>query len=257
MEVPFNISARTAKLIGMENFANAEGAIVELVKNAYDADADICVVVVDIRESRENSKLYIIDNGSGMTEEIILHHWMTIGTDDKLINAKSSVKKRVKSGAKGIGRFALNRLGKNAEMVTFASENYGNGYKWTVDWSAFDKAERLTDITASVDKLSYEEAAKWFDDCGLNKLPNAEKLDLSEFRGTVLCISDLRDAWTDDSLGNLLNNLEMLIPEHMKSAFSLYLYKMQDLEYAPKSALLPSGCLYGGTEQISEFVSGV
>ena len=234
MEVPFNISARTAKLIGMENFANAEGAIVELVKNAYDADADICVVVVDIRESRENSKLYIIDNGSGMTEEIILHHWMTIGTDDKLINAKSSVKKRVKSGAKGIGRFELNRLGKNAEMVTFASENYGNGYKWTVDWSAFDKAERLTDITASVDKLSYEEAAKWFDDCGLNKLPNAEKLDLSEFRGTVLCISDLRDAWTDDSLGNLLNNLEMLIPEHMKSAFSLYLYKMQDLEWSGK-----------------------
>ena len=234
MEVPFNISARTAKLIGLENFANAEGAIVELVKNAYDADADICVVVADIRESREDSKLFIIDNGSGMTEEIILHHWMTIGTDDKLINAKSSVKKRVKSGAKGIGRFALNRLGKNAEMVTFASENKGNGYKWAVDWSAFDKAERLTDITASVDKFSYEEAAKWFDDCGLNKLPNAEKLNLLEFRGTVLCISDLRDAWTDDSLGNLLNNLEMLIPEHMQSAFSLYMYKMQDLEWSGK-----------------------
>ena len=234
MEVPFNISARTAKLIGLENFANAEGAIVELVKNAYDADADICVVVADIRECREDSKLFIIDNGSGMTEEIILHHWMTIGTDDKLINAKSSVKKRVKSGAKGIGRFALNRLGKNAEMVTFASENKGNGYKWAVDWSAFDKAERLTDITASVDKFSYEEAAKWFDDCGLNKLPNAEKLNLLEFRGTVLCISDLRDAWTDDSLGNLLNNLEMLIPEHMQSVFSLYMYKMQDLEWSGK-----------------------
>ena len=234
MEVPFNISARTAKLIGLENFANAEGAIVELVKNAYDADADICVVVADIRESREDSKLFIIDNGSGMTEEIILHHWMTIGTDDKLINAKSRVKKRVKSGAKGIGRFALNRLGKNAEMVTFASENKGNGYKWAVDWSAFDKAERLTDITASVDKLGYEEAAKWFDDCGLNKLPNAEKLNLLEFRGTVLCISDLRDTWTDDGLGNLLNNLEMLIPEHMQSAFTLYLYKMQDLEWSGK-----------------------
>lgn len=234
MDVPFNISARTAKLIGLENFANAEGAIVELVKNAYDADADVCVVVADIRESREDSKIYIIDNGSGMTEEIILHHWMTIGTDDKLINTKSSVKKRVKSGAKGIGRFALNRLGRNAEMVTFASENKGSGYKWTVDWSAFDKAEKLTDITASVYKFGYEEAAKWFDNCGLNKLPNAEKLNLTEFRGTVLCISDLRDTWTDDSLGNLLNNLEMLIPEHMQSAFSLYLYKMQDLEWSGK-----------------------
>lgn len=234
MNVPFNISARTAKLIGLENFANAEGAIVELVKNAYDADADICVVVADIRKSREDSRLYIIDNGSGMTEEVILRHWMTIGTDDKLINAKSSVKKRIKSGAKGIGRFALNRLGRNVEMITFASESKGNGYKWAVDWSAFDKAETLTEITASIDKYCYKESAKWFDDSGLNKLPIAEKLHLSEFQGTVLCISDLRDIWTDESLDNLLNNLEMLIPEHMQSAFTLYLYKMQDLEWSGK-----------------------
>lgn len=234
MNVPFNISARTAKLIGLENFANAEGAIVELVKNAYDADADVCVVVADIHESRKDSKLYIIDNGSGMTEDVILRHWMTIGTDDKLINTKSSVKKRVKSGAKGIGRFALNRLGRNVEMITFASESKGNGYKWVVDWSAFDKAETLTEITASIDKCSYEEVAKWFDDSGLNKLPIAEKLNLSEYQGTVLCISDLRDIWTDESLDNLLNNLEMLIPEHMQSAFILYLYKMQNLEWSGK-----------------------
>lgn len=234
MDVPFNISARTAKLIGMENFANAEGAIVELVKNAYDADADVCVVVADIHESREDSKLYIIDNGAGMTEEIILHHWMTIGTDDKLVNAKSKLKQRVKSGAKGIGRFALNRLGRNSEMVTFSSEDKENGYKWLVDWSAFDKAERLSDITASVDKCHYEEAAKWFEDCGLNKLPVAGRLNLSEFQGTVLCISDLRDTWSDESLDNLLNNLELLIPEHLQSVFSLYLYKMQDLEWSGK-----------------------
>ena len=109
MKIPFAISARTAHLIGMENFANAEGAIVELVKNAYDADAETCVVVADIREDKAKSKLFIIDNGSGMTDEIIVKHWMTIGTDDKLLNARSSSKKRVKSGAKGIGRFALNR----------------------------------------------------------------------------------------------------------------------------------------------------
>ena len=234
MNVPFNISARTAKLIGLENFANAEGAIVELIKNAYDADADVCVVVADIREDRENSKLYIIDNGSGMTEEVILRHWMTIGTDDKLVNAKSSVKERIKSGAKGIGRFALNRLGRNAEMITFALENNGNGYKWNVDWSAFDKAEKLSEITASIDNLRYEEAAKWFCDSGIDKLPIAGKLRLSEFQGTVLCISNLRDTWTDESLGNLLSNLEMLIPEHMQSAFTLYLYKMQDLDWSGK-----------------------
>ncbi len=54
MDIPFAISARTAHLIGLENFANAEGAIVELVKNSYDADADICVVVADIKKISPN-----------------------------------------------------------------------------------------------------------------------------------------------------------------------------------------------------------
>ena len=54
MKIPFAISARTAHLIGMENFANAEGAIVELVKNAYDADAETCVVVAISEKIRQN-----------------------------------------------------------------------------------------------------------------------------------------------------------------------------------------------------------
>ena len=234
MDVPFNISARTAKLIGMENFANAEGAIVELVKNAYDADAEVCVVVADIQESRADSRLYIIDNGSGMTEETILRHWMTIGTDDKLVNAKTNVKRRIKSGAKGIGRFALNRLGGKAEMLTFSTTSEENGYKWSVDWSKFDKAETLSEITASVDEYKKEEANKWFEVHGLTKLPIADKLNFSDFQGTVLCISNLKDSWTDEGLNSLLNNMEMLIPEHMQSLFTLYLYRLQDLSWSGK-----------------------
>lgn len=94
MKIPFAISARTAHLIGLENFSNAEGAIVELVKNAYDADADTCVIVIDIHSSKLESKIYIIDNGSGMTSDIITKHWMTIGTNDKLLNAQSTKKKK-------------------------------------------------------------------------------------------------------------------------------------------------------------------
>lgn len=234
MEVPFTISARTAKLIGMENFANAEGAIVELVKNAYDADAELCVVVADIKETKEESRLFIIDNGSGMTEETILRHWMTIGTDDKLVHASTSVKKRVKSGAKGIGRFALNRLGRKAEMLTFPKESEGKGYAWKVDWTKFDQAEILSDITASVDECQISEAAEKFEAYGLDKLPIAEKLNFAEFHGTVLCVSNLKDVWTEEGLNNLLMNLEMLIPEHMQSLFGLYLYKLQDLSWSGK-----------------------
>lgn len=231
MEVPFTISARTAKLIGLENFANAEGAIVELVKNAYDADAEVCVVVADIHESQSESKLFIIDNGVGMTEETILRHWMTIGTDDKLVNTKTVGKRRVKSGAKGIGRFALNRLGVNAEMFTFTEGITSRGFKWSVDWSKFDKANVLSDITASVSECSGDEAKAIFESYGLTKLPIAEKLCFDEFHGTVLCISNLRDKWAENDLNSLLRNLEMLVPEHLKSLFSIYLYNRQDLTW--------------------------
>jgi signal transduction histidine kinase len=232
MDVPFTISARTAKLIGMENFANAEGAIVELVKNAYDADAEICVVAADIRETKEGSRIFIIDNGTGMTEETILRHWMTIGTDDKLLNARTSGKLRVKSGAKGIGRFALNRLGMKAEMITFTKDAESQGHKWFVDWSMFDKAEILSEITASVSDCNHEEARATFEEYGLNKLPIAKELDFDHFQGTALCISNLKDNWTTEELNSLLMNLEMLVPEHMKSLFSLYLYNLQDLSWS-------------------------
>src|SRR5687767_1059689 len=46
-KIPFTVSARTARLIGRENVANAEGALIELVKNCYDADAKKCIVYFD------------------------------------------------------------------------------------------------------------------------------------------------------------------------------------------------------------------
>jgi len=80
-QIPFKVSARAGKLLGRENFSNPEGAIIELVKNSYDADANGCLVVFDIPTKtilnnngeeltvpdKENSIIYIIDNGEGMT----------------------------------------------------------------------------------------------------------------------------------------------------------------------------------------------
>jgi len=234
MEIPFAISARTARLIGLENFANAEGAIVELVKNGYDADAEICVVVMDIQSSKSESKIFIIDNGCGMTYETIVKHWMTIGTDDKLFNAYTSSKNRVKSGAKGIGRFALNRLGKKAEMITFSNQYSDNGYIWNVDWSNFEKVDVLSNVKASLEEYPNSEIEGKFKDYGLDKLPIVSKLGLDFFRGTVLCISDLNDVWEEESLNSLLKNLELLIPEHVQSIFQLYLYNLSDITWSGK-----------------------
>lgn len=233
MDIPFAISARTAHLIGLENFANAEGAIVELVKNSYDADADICVVVADIKKNKSESSIYIIDNGTGMTDKIIIDHWMTIGTDDKLINARSIKKKRVKSGAKGIGRFALNRLGKHSEMLTFSTDTK-KGCVWNVNWTHFDEARILSDVKASLNEISNNDLHSKLHCYGLDKLPVYDKLFEGSFHGTILRISELNDHWDKESLNALLKNLEMLIPSHMQTSFSIYLYNIQDLQWSGK-----------------------
>ena len=88
MKIPFSVSSRTAMLIGSENFSNPEGAIVELVKNAYDADSQYCYILFEGDEIGKKS-LYILDWGTGMDDKIIETCWMRIGTDDKLYNAKT------------------------------------------------------------------------------------------------------------------------------------------------------------------------
>ncbi len=109
----YNISARTTILIGREGVSRTDGAIIEARKNTYDADADFCYIAFD----PANDALYILDNGIGMTKHIIESYWMLIGTDNKKYNYLSD-RKRVKSGEKGIGRFALDRLGSKCTMYT-------------------------------------------------------------------------------------------------------------------------------------------
>lgn len=93
-KVSFNVDAYTARLIGRENVAKLNGAVLELVKNTYDADASVCFLYYD--ESMQ--ELYIGDNGCGMTPEIIMRHWMTIGrsTKKQVMSAKADVFKRAR-----------------------------------------------------------------------------------------------------------------------------------------------------------------
>lgn len=93
-KIPFNVDAYTARLIGRENVSKLEGAVVELVKNTYDADATYCILYYD----EKTDVLYLADNGSGMTEDIIKNHWMTIGRSSKKENFvfKKDVYKQVR-----------------------------------------------------------------------------------------------------------------------------------------------------------------
>lgn len=221
-QIPFTVSARAAKLIGQENFANAEGAVVELVKNAYDADSQNCIIIFD--KNNGVTDIYIIDNGKGMTAEDIETKWMTIGTDDKLLK-HSSDSGRIKTGAKGIGRFALDRLGPHSEMITRSAET-NQASIWTVNWKDFERAgAAIHNIHATIEtNANLDIKLEILNRFG--KYPRIhELLDTVAFdSGTILKISPARDTWDDEAIERLFENLEVLTPPKEQPDFRIHLF---------------------------------
>lgn len=243
-KIPFKVSARAGKLLGRENFSNPEGAITELVKNSYDADAENCLVVFDIPvvktedengetlniPVKEKSVLYIIDNGDGMEKKTVEDYWMQIGTGNKEQQFLSD-NKRVKTGAKGIGRFALDRLGLNTEMWTL-SKNADNdiGIYWKMNWSQFDDLEKsISEIEAEILEtpitLEYKIKELLGKDFDFRDLTN---IDFKS--GTILKISNLKDEWFSDEIENVYKSLEALIPpKELNIPFQVYFKHFQNI----------------------------
>lgn len=145
-------------------------------------------------------------------------------------------KKRIKSGAKGIGRFALNRLGTSAEMISFVGNGSNKGFLWNVDWNEFDQARVLSDVKANLEDISTTDLFNKLQEYGLNKLPIYDEVFIENFSGTILCISNLNDIWNNESQNSLLKNLEMLIPAQLQTSFKMYLYSMEDIKWCGQIA---------------------
>lgn len=235
-QIPFKVSARTARLIGRENVSNADGAIIELIKNSYDAGASVCIVFFDYHHVSKENYIYIIDNGNGMDNKIIENYWMTIGTNNKEINYIGE-DGRVKSGAKGIGRFALDRLGNQAEMLTNPKES-NKTYIWSVNWDDFDNVGvTIENVYANIEELKNIN----FKDSVCEILKNSkfeEVLKKHKFNnGTIIRIKEVRDSWEDYFVDKINTNLEFLVPTNEQSEFELYLFSA---EFPEKYGLINS-----------------
>lgn len=116
------------ELLGVQNFTNDESAVLELVKNSYDARAPLLSLVF------EGNQLIIEDNGTGMDAEDIKRHWMHVGKSNKeyeVVDENNNI--RILAGSKGIGRFALSRLGRNVQI--FSKKAGAVGIVWRTDWN--------------------------------------------------------------------------------------------------------------------------
>lgn len=231
-KMKYKISSRATILLGRESVSKVDGAVIELVKNTYDADALLCYVCFDIK----HDNIYIIDNGIGMTKDTIENHWMMIGTDNKKQNYKSN-KNRIKSGEKGIGRFALDRLGSKCEMLT-KSEQSEQLVLWKTDWASFEQTGKTIDeIEADFEYLecSYEETIPKFIFENIKKVESQiakincenekDKFSISLKTGTMIKISNLRDNWSEKEIENIINSMGFLLPPSENNEYIICVQK--------------------------------
>lgn len=215
-KVPFNVDAYTARLIGRENVSKLDGAIIELIKNTYDADASICVLYYDAI----SNTLYLMDNGMGMTLDVIIKHWMTIGRSSKK-STYITDSGRIQTGAKGIGRFALDRIADRCTMLT-GTQDSESKILWKVDWTEFVGEVNITEINADVDEvdISFEE---FVGEC-TNK--EVVKLIHEEWRnhGTIFKLTCLHEQWDQKLIRNIKENLSSLIPYELNEVYKIYCF---------------------------------
>lgn len=216
-QIEFNVDAYTARLIGRENVSKLEGAVLEIVKNAYDADAKTFCLYY----SKVANCIYILDNGTGMKEDVIRTHWMTIGNSSKK-ETYLSAGKRVQTGAKGIGRFALDRISDKCNMLTISE---AGGLEWIVDWDEFSGRKRISDVKA----LLYDTDTKLLDYVNIDQWKNtavAQVVKQCSFDGygTVFCLKGLHDVWDEKTMSRLRNHLENLLPPDIVDDFRILFF---------------------------------
>jgi len=223
----FKPKAHILRLLGNELIKSPVMAIYELVKNSYDADSSFVKINFMNIENMKEAAITIEDNGTGLTSDIIENVWLEPGTDHRkridengvrVIN-RSPIFDRVPMGEKGVGRFAVHKLGNTITLITrpatVKKDSKDNVLKTvldyeitlTIDWIAFSQSRYLEDIPIT-----------W-----------STETDKSKFHflndsGTLIKISALKDPWTRGMARSLKRNIvSMLSPKNNSKKFSINL----------------------------------
>jgi hypothetical protein len=112
-KVLFRLHPRVFAALGTGLVTNDLVAIIELVKNSYDAFASHVDVRFIGNSTGQISKIEIQDDGEGMTHDLITDVWCEVATPYRTIEplrAYGRTRRRV-SGEKGLGRLSAARLG--------------------------------------------------------------------------------------------------------------------------------------------------
>lgn len=185
--ISFTASPRILAHLGEELIKSENIALIELVKNSYDADATECSVLFNISEKNlDQNNIVILDNGIGMTYEDIKNKWAVIGTDSKK-DVKPSKLGRYPLGEKGIGRLGVHKLGNVIDIVT--KTTLSSEVKLHIDWIDLDNAKNLDE-----QKINVVEQKKT---CYFT----------NGSHGTKIVISGLKTLWNRDKIRKAYSEL--------------------------------------------------
>lgn len=191
-KLPFRVHPRVFESLGNDLVTDDIVAVIELVKNSYDALAVNVHLKFDENQSY-GCYLEIEDDGYGMTREVLENVWCLVATPFKAQNpmAKGEKNQRRVAGNKGLGRLSALRLGGKLRMLTQAK----NSPCWQidVDWSTLSKTDSLSE--GFVLCAEYPEESP-FSETG---------------SGTRLIIYDLNSSWEENRISELRDNLARLV----------------------------------------------
>lgn len=150
--VRFKPRARLLLQLGDQLIKNESIALVELVKNSYDADANVVTIYMENVDEPKKGVIIIEDDGYGMSADIVENVWLEPGSDFKSQKIKklevSPKYDRLPIGEKGIGRFGVHKLGNVIEMTTKSADSKEVYVK--IDWTDFDNYKYLEDVPITI-----------------------------------------------------------------------------------------------------------
>ncbi|MBG3848817.1 sensor histidine kinase [Xanthomonas sp. WHRI 8391] len=214
-KIKFKPYARLLTMLGDQLIKNERVALVELIKNSYDADAGWVKVIFEgfdaNFQANASSRIIIEDDGVGMTRDVIENHWANPATPLKLVGKKTkerTKKGRIVQGEKGIGRFALLKIGKDITITTRSPRSSSelvirlDVSKYQADFlDENDKGLFLEDLSLTLNEVDPAQVIK------------KEKTELgitSEFRkpqGTRIEISHLAGSWSHSKVEQVYEDL--------------------------------------------------
>lgn len=195
----FSIEGRILRELGERLVKHPHVAVLELVKNAHDADATICGIAISKGES-----VVVSDNGSGMTFRTFADSWMRIGTSSKEASKYSEKYSRAITGEKGIGRFAVRFLGRHLRLDSVAfdsTRNYPTRLTAEFDWRKFDIQKDLEGVTVPYRLYRVPSGTATGTVLTITKLRNTvDDLDLRKVRtGSLGVLSPLRSLFVESA----------------------------------------------------------